>query len=550
MRALLVLSVLAVTVTLLTPTPTLAAGRGDSVRTKVNSTILFDGIQIDSVIIENRNIYDTDEEGYDKFIFKLANKLHLKTNRYIVNRELLLKKGDLFSTDLAEESSRNLRKNLKVYDAWIEAEALPNGNVLMKVVTIDEWSLTGGLNYSREGNVTRYKIGLEEENFLGNNQFLSFYYFAQSDDENFVETRFFDNRFLGKSYSLRLDLNNDPLNTVQRVALSRPFYDLQQKWAYAADVRKFSGRRDVYDDSIKIGESTFDGDVAQGSIAYRFGGYGEKLSLQLSHKYRFERNFDKQIFVNGNADSLMSIAGFSVDSLYHEIRLAANYSRFKYIKLHNIDGFKYTEDYILGYFAGLELRRAFLADFEGHHFDVAGASVSRYWSQGSDLILFDYGHTVWFRGNDMLRHFTTLRGKYYNRASRRVTLAFSAAYTSDWDQSGRNNLSLGGTTGIRGYDKFFRTGNRRLVFNAETRLYSDITILSAMFGGAVFVDLASIWKSGEPLEFDHTYASAGIGLRIAFEKSTKNIVRIDLAYSEATKWELSIGTNQYFFATK
>lgn len=534
---------------LLLPIRSFAEEQADSARA-ANHAELLEGIEIDSVVIENRNIYDTGGEKYDRFIFKLANKLHIKTNRYIVSQELLLNKGDLFSVDLAEESSRNLRRNLKIYDAWIEAEALPNGKVLMKVVTIDEWSLTGGINYSREGNETRYKIGVEEENFLGNNQFISFYYFAQSDDDNFVETRFFDNRFAGRRYRLRVDFNNDPLNTVQRIALSRPFYDLNQKYAYAIDLRKFSGRRDIYNDSLKIAESMFDGDVALSNFAYRFGGYHQKLTLQMSHNYRFERNFEERIFVSNGDDSALAIASFPEDSLYHEIGVEADFSRFNYIKLHNIDGFNYTEDYALGYFAGLEYARAFLSDFKGYHFDIVGAYVSRYWSSGFDLMILDYGHTVWLRGDEMLRHITRMRAKYYKRLSNRVTLALSSVYTSDWDHDKRNSLTLGGTTGIRGYDKFFKTGDRRLVVNAEARVFSDLSLLSAVFGGAVFVDCASVWKSGQPLGLDQSYASAGIGLRIALEKSTKNIVRIDLAYSEATKLELSIGANQYFLALK
>ena len=34
--------------------------------------VSFEGLEIDSVVVENRNIYDTEDEAYDRFIFKAA----------------------------------------------------------------------------------------------------------------------------------------------------------------------------------------------------------------------------------------------------------------------------------------------------------------------------------------------------------------------------------------------------------------------------------------------------------------------------------------------
>ncbi len=319
----------------------------------------FEGIEIDSIVIENRNIYDTEEAGYDKFLFKLANKLHIKTRAYIVTRELLQQKGDTFSLSLAEEAARNLRRTLKIYDAWIETETLPNGKLLMRVVTIDEWSFTGGLSYSREGNETRYQIGADEENFLGNNQFISLYYYAQSDDDNFLEGRFFENRLFGKPYQMNLKYSDNPVGEIRSVTFSRPYYDLEQKHSYGVTVQKFGGRRDVYDDSLKIGQSSFDGDIIESNASYRFGNYDKKAEVELGYVYRFERNFDKEVFSGNPEDSVLARSSFAADSLYHEISIGATYSDFEYIKEKRIDGFGYTEDILLGFFSGAQIGRAF-----------------------------------------------------------------------------------------------------------------------------------------------------------------------------------------------
>ncbi len=510
---------------------------------------VFNGIVIDSVEIDNRNVYDTDEQAYSHFVFKLANRLHIRTRKYIIERELLLAKGDQFSDLLAEESARNIRNRLNVYDAWIEPTILPNGNLLLRVVTVDQWSFSGGISYGREGNETRWQIGVEEKNFLGNNQFLSLYYYAQSDDDNYIESRFLENRMLGRPYQVELKFSNDPVDEVRRLRVGHPFYNLQQKLAFAATLEAFSGRRDIYSDSAKIAESYFDGDKFSFSYAYRAGRYDRKLTLQMNYRYQYERNSGRTILSPLATDSILAGDNFSTDSLYHFVALETGAQKFKYVTMHKIDGFSFTEDFITGYFAQAEYGRAFNSDLKLHQYDLARFLVSRYIADASNLFRLDYSHYVWFHGDEKIRQLSQFVGTYYRRINGLITVAMHASYLSDWDAAGRDNLNLGGSTGIRGYDKYFKTGSRRAVLNLESRFYSNIKMLSALFGGVVFADFGNIWKDNESVSLKDFYTSVGVGLRIGFEKSTKNIVRIDLAFSENNQWELSIGTHQYFQAT-
>ncbi|MEW6412934.1 MAG: hypothetical protein AB1483_10765 [Candidatus Zixiibacteriota bacterium] len=508
----------------------------------------FDGVLIDSVVIDNRNVYNTDEESYSHFIFKLANKLHITTRKYIIERELLLGEGDPYSAVLAEESARNIRNGLNVYDAWIEPVTLPDGSLLLRVVTVDQWSFSGGVNYSREGNETRWQIGVEEKNFLGNNQFLSLYYYSQSDDDDYVESKFFENRLLGKPYQVGLTFSNNPVAEVQSLSFGRPFYDLGQHTAFSGVLSAYSGRRDVYNDSIRIGESYVDGDQFDASYAYRLGDHSRKLRLQVNYQYRYERNSEQTIFSTAPEDSLLARSNFADDSLFHYVGLEAKASKFDYVKMRKIDGFAYTEDFIVGYFAQAEYGRAFNSDFKLHQYDLARFMISRYTADGSNLLRLDYVHYLWFYTDKQLRHMAQFIGRYYRRVNGVVTLALNVSYLSDWDASGRNNLILGGNTGIRGYDKYFKTGNRRAVLNVESRFFTNIKILSALFGAVAFADFGNVWKDDEEISLKGMHSSVGVGLRIGFEKSTKNIVRIDLAFSDQNQWELSIGTHQYFQA--
>ena len=105
----------------------------------------LEGLVIDSIEIENRNIYDLTDPRYSNFIFRLADKLHFVTRKKIVRQELLFKEGEPFSSEIALETARNLRTRFPFNDAWVTAELLPTGRLLVRVVTIDQWSLIGGL---------------------------------------------------------------------------------------------------------------------------------------------------------------------------------------------------------------------------------------------------------------------------------------------------------------------------------------------------------------------------------------------------------------------
>ncbi len=53
---------------------------------------------IDTIIIENRNIFDREDAAPD-WVARLANKLHMRTRQSVIRRRLLLNRGDPF--DLA-----------------------------------------------------------------------------------------------------------------------------------------------------------------------------------------------------------------------------------------------------------------------------------------------------------------------------------------------------------------------------------------------------------------------------------------------------------------
>ena len=120
------------------------------------------GPLIDSIHIENGEIFAEDSSKYDLWIFQLANRLHIKTKKYVIRRELLLKEGDPFSRRLADETERNLRALPFLWDARVNLRQSPKGKNVLEVSTADSWTLLGGISISRTAGETVYHIRGEE----------------------------------------------------------------------------------------------------------------------------------------------------------------------------------------------------------------------------------------------------------------------------------------------------------------------------------------------------------------------------------------------------
>ncbi|MGH8015574.1 MAG: hypothetical protein ACREBV_05240, partial [Candidatus Zixiibacteriota bacterium] len=327
---------------------------------------VFNGRVIDSIEIENREIFDTKDEAFDNFIFRTANKLHIKTQKSIIYRELLLNKGEEFDAELAEESVRNLRNRYIIFDAWNEVTLLSDSTILWRIVTIDEWSFAGGFEVSREGNEYIYEIGFEEKNFLGLNQLLSLDYVIQEKDDNYFKSSFRDYRLFGKPVSFAASYSDNPRSDVKALSVSRPFYNLSQKNSFGFHLALASTRNEVFSNSRLIGSSRSVSDIYGTSLSYRFGDRVKNLVSTLFYDYNYERTGDKIIHSAVAADSSLSFSSFPKDSLYHQLGLGFRIFKVDFVTFRKIDGFGFTEDFTLGHTAAIGYSRAFNPDFDDH----------------------------------------------------------------------------------------------------------------------------------------------------------------------------------------
>jgi hypothetical protein len=120
----------------------------------------------------------------------------------------------------------------------------------------------------------------------------------------------------------------------------------------------------------------------------------------------------------------------------------------------------------------------------------------------------------------------------YSKLADGNTLVARVVSLNGLNWSPDRQLFLGSSSGLRGYNNFDLTGQKRLVYNIEDRFYLPGEVWIFRPGAALFVDGGSIWQEGGVFRNQQFHTSAGIGLRIENTKQQgSGVLRIDFAYN-------------------
>ena len=123
--------------------------------------------------------------------------------------------------------------------------------------------------------------------------------------------------------------------------------------------------------------------------------------------------------------------------------------------------------------------------------------------------------------------------KFYSRPDSRTLIYTALSAGMVRDATGSAQLFVGGDTGLRGYPRNYQSGDNRVVFNVEDRVYTDWYPFQLFrVGGAVFYDFGRAW-GGPTANTEHTgwLSDVGLGLRILSARSAfGNVLHLDLAF--------------------
>ncbi len=409
------------------------------------------------------------------------------------------------------------------------------------VETADAWTLLLRGSLSNKGGVTTYSIGAEEYNLLGTGRQFGFGWEKETDRSS-RSLFYVDPNLFAPHVNFRLDVSDLSDGQFFQLALGRPFYALDVKWALEGttklsdfDTKLYAGGeeatvwKEAQRDLVVTGGRLMSRDpdavvrllasVEWSDVKLREGGVGPPPPEEVAHR-RF-------LFLS--AGVAREGSSWITRRLVDQIDRDEDFNLAPSIRVEL--GFSPPVGDIRG--AGRALVSGSLGTLlPSGGFALATLQASTRLSGGVENAVVSGDARTYF-----------LRGPW--------TFVGRLGTMAGWNLDPESQISLDGENGMRAYRLHAVEGSRRLVGNVEARVLAVPEILQLVsFGLAAFGDVG--WSSGD---FDGFWklADAGVGLRIGITRASKNsLVRVDVARVlhpdplGRTGWLLSFSSGQAF----
>lgn len=486
---------------------------------------LSDEYVIGEIVLDKENIFDLSNPEENRWLYRVANRIHVDTRASTIRKQLLFRSGDHYDKRIVEESARILRQNKYLYDANIQATRVADGAVDLQVTTRDVWSLKPEIWISRSGGETRTRLGLEESNLLGRGQMLSVLRDTDVDrDENIIEFR---DRHLGRSWVSLSALYSDNSDGDQsRLFVTRPFYALDTRWAAGVRLLDDDRRSKLYQFGEAAAEYRQERDYAQ-----VFGGWSQGIRNGTAWRWTAGVVHDENRFSASPLSTLPSVVPADRKLIYPFLGLEIVEDG--YVTAHNRDQIERTEDFQMGLQLQATLGWADTVFNADRNAAVFSASVSKgFGSLGSTALLLSATGNGRLESGDLVNALASFSARLYQRQSRKRTFFIGLSGTAGTRLDLDNPVEIGGERGLRGYPLRYQAGDSKLLATIEQRYYTDwYPYRFARVGGAIFADVGRVWGSN-PLGPDNRgwAADVGFGLRLALTRLTERIVHLDIAF--------------------
>lgn len=517
--------------------------------------------RISSVFVDNHSVFDTADEELDRRLltaYRLANKLHRPTREPVIRRELLFTEGDCYDPEVLRESERVLRAAPFIADADVYGIRQPDGSFHVIVDTQDEWSTRLEPQFDAGSETELTGLELREDNLLGSGRQASVFLLRRYGERTYGAT-FATPQLFGSRWDASLAVGRTPVGGLVAQSVSYPFVGEFGRWAFlqraAHNTRffEFVAPSDTGLVAVLLPEQRRVADVG---VLWRTGRRGRLLLLgagvagewiEYPGPARFKRDTPGQRLV---ADSAFPFALDTVDNVRG--LLMAGQRNVYFVRRRALETVNGTEDVRLG----VELEAVFGHTIAGLS-SGTGLSVELGLGAAGELpgglLLGSRARMEARRNSDAAPGrtewsdvFAELSGWAYWRPSEssRHTWVATVDGVGGWHTRVPFQLTLGGSSGLRGYSRHLYPGGRRAVLSLEQRSYLGWPAPDLFdLGGVVALDFGRIWAGDAPYGRNSPYlASGGFGLRFAFPPGSQRSFRLDVA------WPLRAGAGPGDFA--
>jgi outer membrane protein assembly factor BamA len=482
---------------------------------------------IGTIEIETRNIFDQSDPREANGLYRLANRLHIRTKPSTVRAQLLFASGDKYLGRKLAETERALRLLPYVYDARIVPVHYADGRVDVKVITKDVWTLSPGISYGRTGGTNATKFYLEDMNFLGFGKTLQISH-GSNVDRTSNTIQYMDPNVFGSRWISAITLANSSDGRQRSLLAAQPFYSLDAPWSAKVLYNSFDRTISRYNlgeivDQFKDNETAFE--VS--------GGVSSGLVDGWTKRWTFGIRYDRNLFLPAPVTSTPAkvlppdrtlsypFTGFDIlQDAYAKVGDENQIGRAEDLYF----GTEVTGEVGLSNSAfGADRNAVLLAMKALHGFELP------YLQQ-----LFLAGDFSTRVEQGQVRNLIADAGaKYYWRWRENWLLYAALSGTTTHQLDPDMQLLLGGDNGLRGYPLRFESGTSRALFTVEQRVYTDwYPFRLVRVGGAVFADVGRTWGTGVIGNSDPgLLKDVGFGLRLGNTRSgLGNVLHIDFAF--------------------
>ena len=506
------------------PSPTSELDVSESVSPEI--PVSQDAI-IGKILIENQNVFDLDNPLEDRWLFRLANFLHIRTRPKVIRRQLLFKEGDPYSIRDIEESARILRSNHYIGDAEIEPIRYEDGVVDLKVKTRDVWTISGGPSYGRRGGTNTGGLSLEEKNLLGTGTILGFRYKSTLDRD--IKAINVENNHLGGSlYEAAIAYADNSDGYERYLRFGQPFFSLDSRGSIGGSYLSVERTDSLYDRGEIVAE--FDHKLAHYEMNF---GWSKGLRDGWTRRLTTGVIYDDHRF-SAIPDDALSETVLPQDREYLFPYLGLEIIEDSYETIKNFNRIQETEDLHLGtrFYAKLGYSNESAgSSASGFHFNAELSDGLRLHEKGTILLGWKLGGRLMSGSSEDVR-FSAYSNYHWRQSPRWMFYAgLNGTVGHNLDQD--NQLLLGGDNGLRGYPIRYQGGEATALLTVEERMFTDwYPFRLFRIGGAVFFDAGRAWGNN-PVGAENLglLKDVGIGLRIGNSRSgVGRMVHIDLAF--------------------
>jgi hypothetical protein len=499
----------------------------------------YRGLIIKSIYIET---LDFGEDVTDtivtrkNFFARIGNKLQPGTKEFIIHQHLFIKEGDKIDPIVIEDNERYLRDLEFTKDARIYIQSdKAHDSASVYVFTRDVFSL--GATFAADG-LDKYKISAYDANVLGYAQKIRYTARVDPARNNIVGTEIYYKKSSvgGSLIDLETSYNNfnsgitsgKENETGLSVRLTLPLYTNHSRWAGGINYQ-YSFAVNVFRDP----DTSFI-NYNYNSLDYWTGYNFIRKSSQKLDKDDQKRTFLAFRYYDQRFTDLPPIDTFNIKFIDKQYILGElRWYQLGFFRTNYIYGFGRTEDVPFGYtskinfgrikndsiqswYLGARYERIIITDREDTYFYTAGASVNLYNDHFSDNQL-----------NAAIQRLSKL--KSFRRNKLRTLMAIN--YSGIFNKYIYNEIQIGSQSELLAADKNKVSGTQLLNANANTNLYTPLSLIGFRLGFFVSADFNLLSTANNTVYKARGYTTLGGGMRVRNEDLIFGTVQLRVNWS-------------------